>query len=175
MKKIILSCISLAISLFMINGCQSNQQEKMPGIDIPISKMNDGLTLSLPEEINVNGSSFIWIRLVNTSNNIFQLTEQSGIYVYQYVGNKWVSVKNDIDYGSGRIIEVYPQNGEPFRELTTAIRPSVEIIETNIALRVVIIGKFTTPDGDDFGPAGTFLDFWLNPEGLPVILEDNQL
>lgn len=175
MKKIILSCLFLAISLFILNGCQSNHQEKMPGIDIPISKMNDGLTLSLPEEINSNESSFIWIRLTNTSNNIFQLTEQSGIYVFQYVGKEWVPVNNDFDYGTGRIIEIYPQNGEPFRELTTALRPLVNIEETNILIRVVIIGKYTTFDGDAVGTAGTFLDFWLTPEGLPFISGDDQL
>jgi len=157
-------------------GCQRNISEELPGIDFPLNEMNDGIKLLVPEiENNFIDSPFIGIVITNTSDNIFRLNEQSGIYIFEYVDNKWIPINNLMDYGYGEDDGIYLENDGPFTKYRTVVTPAVAVEEKNILIRIVCVGEYISPDGKVIKQAGAYRDFWLTPDRTVISMDEESL
>lgn len=176
MKSFILLYIVVFFSLIITVGCQSNADEKLPGIDLPLSEMNNGITILVPEVENNNiGSPFIWIVITNTSEITFRLNEQNGIYIFEYVDKEWIPINNLMEYGYGEDGGINLGNSGPSANYSTAITPEVTIGEENILLRVVCIGEYISSDGSTIQQAGAYKDFWLTPDRTVISKDEVHL
>lgn len=168
--------IVVLFSLIISVGCQKNTDQKLPGIDFPLSQMNAGIELLVPEvENNIIGSPFIGIVIVNSSDNTFRFDEQSDIYVFELVDKEWIPIENLMDYGYGENGGIYLENKGPFAKYSTVITPAVTVDDDNILMRIVCIGEFVSPDGKTIQQAGAYRDFWLTPDRTVKSLDDKSL
>jgi hypothetical protein len=171
LKKLINSVVLFSLIISM--GCQKSPVQKLPGIDLPLSEMNIGIKLLVPEEENSNiGSPIIWILVTNTSDYKFRFSEQSDIYVFEFVDKEWIPIENLMDYGYGEDGSVYLENDGPFAQYSTVIGPAVTIGDENILLRIVCVGEYISPDGSTNQQAGAYRDFWLTPNRTVLSIDE---
>jgi len=175
-KSIKLLYIIVFLSLIVSAGCQRKTNEELPGIDLPLSEMNAGVKLLVPEiENNISGSPFTYILINNTSDKEYRLNKQSGIFIFEYVNKEWVPIRNLMDYGYGVEVIIYPENSGFNSKDSTVIVPEVTTKEENILLRVVCIGEYISPDGNTIKQAGAYKDFWLTPERTVISIDEESL
>ena len=133
----------------------------MPGIDLPIKKMNNDLELSAPVELNTfKVGDDLGLVLVNSSDTPIILPQNYGVHIYQHVGEKWEVVENRIDYPPGEK-RVYPRDDQPFREVILVVQPIV-FSEQPVSVRVVVVGNFYDETSGEKGEqVGAFIDITL--------------
>lgn len=168
--------IVVLFSLIISMGCQKSPDQKLPGIDLPLSEMNIGIKLLVPEEENSNfGSPIIWILVTNTSDYRFRFAEQSDIYVFELVDKEWIPIENLMDYGYDEDGGIYLENKGPLAKYSTVIGPAVTIGDVNILMRIVCVGEYISPDGKVIQQAGAYKDFWLTPDRTVISIDEESL
>lgn len=176
MKPIKLINIVVLFSMIISVGCQKNTDQNLPGVELSLSQMNDGIKLLVPEVENNNiGSSFIGILVMNTSDYIFKFNEQSGIYVFKLVDKEWIPINNLVDYGYGEDGGILLETEGPLAKYSTGITPAVTVEDENILMRIVCIGEFISPDGSVIQQAGAYKDFWLTPDRTVISIDEVSL
>lgn len=165
--------IVLIVSLSILVSCQKNDDLELPGIDLTLHDMDNGIKIIVPELMNSNGHSpFIYTEINNNSDKEFQLNKQNGIYIFEYKKKQWVPVNNLMDYGYSVEAIIYPMNsGLPSKD-TIVIVPDVTNEEENILLLVVYIGEYISPDGSTNQQAGAYRDFWLTPNRTVLTIDE---
>ena len=166
----------LILSLIISAGCQKNGDLELPGIDLPLSDMNNGIKILVPEVMNsISNSPFTYTEINNNSDKEFLLNKQNDIFIFEYKNKQWVPISNLMDYGYSVEVIIYPKNsGLPSKD-TTVIVPDVTIEEENILLRVVCIGEYISPDGSTIQQAGAYRDFWLTPDRTVLSIDEEFL
>jgi len=67
----------LILSLIISAGCQKNGDLELPGIDLPLSDMNNGIKILVPEVMNsISNSPFTYTEINNNSDKEFLLNKQ---------------------------------------------------------------------------------------------------
>lgn len=151
----------LIILLVLAAACQRLGSEKIPGVDLPLEEMNDGLSLSAPPEL----SSFqmgdnLRLVLVNSSDQLIILPQDFGVLIFQEVEGKWETIENWIEYPTGEK-NVYPGEDQPFREVIVVVHPVV-FSEEPVTVRIVVVGNYYDEISDTKGKqVGAFIDITL--------------
>ena len=176
MKPIKLIYLVVLFLLITSVGCQNNTDQETPGIDMPLSEMNNGINILVPEVMNnISNLPFTFTEINNTSDQEFRLNKQNGIFIYKYENNQWVPINNLMDYGYDVEVIIYSkESGLPSKD-TIVIVPDASIEEENNLLRIVCIGEFVSPDGKTIQQAGAYRDFWLTPDRTVISIDEESL
>src|SRR5574340_1109861 len=162
MKKTVI-LISIIFSLFMAVSCNMLRQEKLPGIDMPLTEMNNELHLSAPPEINTfTFDDNLSVAMINSSDKPIILPKDFGVHLFRSVDGKWEAVENRIEYPFGEQ-RVYPRNGHPENVRLVTVAPFV-LTEQPVVIRVVVIGNYYDEVSRENGEqVGAYIDVTLNP------------
>jgi hypothetical protein len=163
MRNILLFFLS-TILLISLAACQGDTQqlERMPGIDLPLQEMNKDINLSAPSYLNdFKMRENIWLVFYNTSDLPVDLSQEYGVSIFQNNGDEWVQVENHVDYPPSDKW-ILANGSDEYLWDAIVVNPHL-FSDKPIQLRIVILGNFVKENGRIGKEAGAYKDVTLNP------------
>lgn len=156
--------ITLVIFLFFTTSCSlmnSFSSERMPGVDIPIERMNTQARLYAPKEANqFKYGTPLGVVLENLTETPVVLPPDHGVKLFNKQDDKWIPIKNDFEYNSGEIT-VLPKDQMQYGGVLIDINPAIsESQSLTTTLRIVVVGKL---EGTSNQQVAAYTDVTLNP------------
>ncbi len=162
MKKIFF-CFLLVIGAFLIGSCSSRIDrgaEKLPGVNIPINKMNAKIRLEpapgIPE-VHKSGEA-LGFMIRNQSSDTISFDHDFGIMVFKKQGASWEPVENNWGYPEGD--NILPTAKESPVGLAFFLSPNLEDLKASTTVRIVVIGHVI---GNPKDQVGAYFDVQYEP------------
>lgn len=151
------------ILLLPVCSCNRLKHNKMPDVNVPLDDMNKDLHLTAPQQIgSFKMREMQGLVLENFSETPIILPQDYGVHIFQKTNGKWQLVENRFDYPPSEK-EVYPEDGQPFREVSFFIYPMI-FSEQPVDVRIVVEGNyFDEASGKKGKQVGAFIDLRLEP------------
>ena len=140
-----------------INGKKGD--EKLPGIDIPITKLNKKIELEAVPGMpptNQNGEMLAFLIRNHTSNMVI-FTSDFDVKIFKWHDSVWEPITNKMGYPEGDRI-LTPTNTDP-TGLALFVLPDIGEIDELTTVRIVIIGKVK----DKSEQVGAYIDVKYAP------------
>jgi hypothetical protein len=133
----------------------------MPGVDIPLSKMNRDLHLYAPPEANLFkiGSDFA-IVIENLSENPI-IISASEVSVFEKMESEWKKIEKT-DQFPNKNFQVLPKSEEILGGKMLSIIPDLKSLTTT-TLRVIVIGNIVKDDHISNQRTAGYIDLTMNP------------
>ena len=157
--------ISVIMILLIISACQGENQklEFMPGIDLPVQKMNIDLhLLSYPDLNTFKMGDGILLTLFNTSDLPVVLPQDYGVHIFRFVEEDWEAVGDQLENALGNKW-VLANGDETHRIEAVIVDPAIYDIEP-AQIRIVIVGNYVKANGRLGKEVGAYVDVTLNPK-----------
>jgi hypothetical protein len=153
-----------AILLISLTACQGDteQLERMPGIDLPLQEMNTDLHLLAPVlENELKIGDLLFFHLFNTSNNIVTLPENYGVHIFKSIDGTWIPVIDEMTNPPGEK-RIGANGSETYLFESLILDPNIYSTEP-VQIRVVVLGNFLKNNGKLGKETGAYVDVTLTP------------
>lgn len=156
-------CLLLIIGAFLISSCSNRidrESEKLPGVNIPVGKMNTKIRLEpfpgIPE-VHKSGEA-LGFMIRNQSSDTISFDQDFGIMVFKKQDARWEPVENDWGYPEGD--NILPTAKESPVGLAFFLSPNLEDLKAPTTVRIIVIGQLAGKPAD---LVGAYFDVQYEP------------
>ncbi len=117
-------------------------------------------------QINLKEGPFIFLGLENLSSSMIDFPRDDfgiSILTYSKANNQWQEINNDITYITEKAPKLYPKNQGPLRFLGITVSPTIDNIDQDVDIRVVVTGTISEAQENIEKQVGAFIDITLTP------------
>lgn len=153
----------LMLTALIIVSCSNMSEQgvkKLPGIDIPVSKMNREITMEADPgmlQVHKNGE-ILGFLIRNRTANTISFSQNFGVKIFKKQGADWESVEDKMGYPEGE--NILPTNTTDPTGLAFFVLPDLEDIDESTNVRIVIIGHITNKPTEQ---VGAYIDILYEP------------
>jgi hypothetical protein len=152
------SFLLIAIILFC-GGC-AGSYKRLPGVDIPSSKLNKDLQLlNLPGNAeNIVNNNLFGFHIKNMSDSNIVFPGDYGVKIFTKQNDEWTPVQNNMSYPETD--NFLPTTDHFLAGRVVDIQPFIPELQGPVTIRVVVVGHKENHPEDR---VGAYLDVLLNP------------
>lgn len=155
-----LPCMLIFLSLLIASCGLNNSAKDLPGVVVPLNKMNTEFILIDPGTGNsYRNEEMLFLGIQNKSDHSIVLPQDYGIKIFVHRGNGWEPVENIMQYPEGETQLSSAKKG-PLSFTTTGIVPQIPDMKNAETIRVVMVGH---SENDEKNKVGAFVDIKINP------------
>ena len=163
--------LTLVIITTFMSGCGSpplsNIEQGFANIiSIPYDDLNDKFVLTLPPGLNdFKFGNPITLELVNDSRDTILFSSDFGInlFTYDVITEKWVVIKNLVEYLPVGDQELHPMRKDSLGGLVISVYPEIQDFTKSITIRVLMVGEVIQGGISTNVFAGSYIDITLSP------------
>jgi hypothetical protein len=152
------------VSLIVFYMSRQGQEQFLPGIDIPMSKMNTKMRLEDPTyTFTGQMTGGLMINLINMTDQPIVLPDDYGLHYFTQQDDQWIVVPQPVSYGHNEKI-VAPKDELP-GGITIWAMPNIRAKQPTL-IRIVVIGTIQKYRNNIFAETqiGAYIDIIFLPE-----------